>query len=573
MGIFAWLILLISLFLSIQAALSLYLMLYTWGRPERLKESSGPDQFIEPEASFSVLLPARREEKVIYETIQRVWNANYPNDLLELVVICHDSDVDTISEANRAIRKTGTQRVRVETFSGDKVNKPRGLNIGLERTSGSVVTIFDAEDDVDPEIFNVINTVMEGGKRSGEDGRTGENGIVQAGVQLMNFRDYWFSVHNCLEYFFWFKSRLHFHARVGMIPLGGNTVFIRRDLLETVGGWDEDCLTEDADVGIRLSALGEPIKVVYDAQHVTREETPDTLTSFVKQRTRWNQGFLQILKKGAWMELSGILKKLLALYTLSYPFFQGFVTILWAVAIVMVFFVEVPVSVAIASFLPLYALVIQMTITSVGAIVFAKEYGMKCPPQTIASLCLTFIPFQIVLGISAIRAVYREVRQDYTWEKTEHVGAHRRPEIFLTNEYELLLDEAMGHLDADRGSVMILDPDRDVFELTTSRGLPAEVASAQERASDGVAGWVVSEGRPVIMHSSQPDFDLAQRRLGRPELRSSIVMPIDVDDGVTVLSVARSNSDFNSEDLMWLKGRVSTLFFSTTEDFDRRRTA
>lgn len=77
-----------------------------------------------------------------------------------------------------------------------------------------------------------------------------------------------------LEYFFWFKSRMHYHAAVGMVPLGGNTVFLRRDLLEQIGGWDQDCLTEDADVGIRLSTTGVPIRVLYDDRYVTPEETP-----------------------------------------------------------------------------------------------------------------------------------------------------------------------------------------------------------------------------------------------------------------------------------------------------------
>jgi len=133
----------------------------------------------------------------------------------------------------------------------------------------------------------------------------------------MNFADHWFSMHNVLEYFFWFKSRLHFHAHVGMIPLGGNTVFIRRGLLERVGGWDQDCLTEDADIGLQLSALGERIRVVYDPRHATREETPDSVGSFVRQRTRWNQGFLQVLQKKTWLGLPTFDQKVLALYTLS----------------------------------------------------------------------------------------------------------------------------------------------------------------------------------------------------------------------------------------------------------------
>jgi len=40
------------------------------------------------------------------------------------------------------------------------------------------------------------------------------------------------------------------------IPLGGTTVYFRRDLLEAVGGWDAHNVTEDADLGMRLSRFG-----------------------------------------------------------------------------------------------------------------------------------------------------------------------------------------------------------------------------------------------------------------------------------------------------------------------------
>src|SRR6185295_438320 len=115
----------------------------------------------------------------------------------------------------------------------------------------------------------------------------------------------------------------HYHAAVGMVPLGGNTVFFARELLEEAGGWDQDCLTEDADIGIRLSAQGTQVRVIYDDSYVTREETPPTVGQFVKQRTRWNQGFLQILGKGDWMRLPGWPQRLLALYTLAFPVIQA----------------------------------------------------------------------------------------------------------------------------------------------------------------------------------------------------------------------------------------------------------
>src|SRR6185503_9703157 len=106
-----------------------------------------------------------------------------------------------------------------------------------------------------------------------------------------------------LEYLFWFRSRLYYHARNGAVPLGGNTVFFARDLLEHIGGWDETNLTEDADIGLRVCQMGERVRVVYDHRYVTKEETPPTLRQFVRQRTRWSQGFMQTLAKGAWKRL------------------------------------------------------------------------------------------------------------------------------------------------------------------------------------------------------------------------------------------------------------------------------
>jgi cellulose synthase/poly-beta-1,6-N-acetylglucosamine synthase-like glycosyltransferase/putative flippase GtrA len=412
------LVLVASLALFAQSLFSLFMMLYTWERPERLEASAGPRSFLPPQHSFTVLLPARHEEAVIFRTIQSVWAANYPKELLEVVVICHADDTGTIAEVRRAIAAIGSPRVRLETFEGAPINKPRGLNVGLARTRNAVVTVFDAEDDIDPEIFNSVNTVM----------LSEEAGVVQGGVQLMNFRDHWFGVHNCLEYFFWFKSRLQFHAAVGMIPLGGNTVFIRRELLQRLGGWDQECLTEDAEIGIRLSALGERIRVIYDAQRVTREETPATVAQFVKQRTRWCQGFLQVLRKGDWLRLPRLGQRLLALYTLSYPLLQAILLLLWPAMLLMALWVRLPLAVTMVAFLPLYVLLLQFVLTAIGAWLFTREYGLRLPPLMPAAMALTFLPYQWLLGLSAVRAVARELRRENSWEKTAHTGAHREPE-------------------------------------------------------------------------------------------------------------------------------------------------
>ena len=70
-------------------------------------------------------------------------------------------------------------------------------------------------------------------------------------------------------------------------------------------------------LGVRLSSQGEKVVVAYSPEYVTREETPGSLKSFYKQRTRWNQGFLQVLRKGEWRSLPTRGQRLFARYMLA----------------------------------------------------------------------------------------------------------------------------------------------------------------------------------------------------------------------------------------------------------------
>ena len=411
--------LLLSVLLTIQSAYTLYLMLYTWDRPEAHQKAKAPAQFLPATKSFTVMLPARHEEDVIQTTIDRVVRANYPSHLLEVVVICKTDDQGTIGKADEkiaALRPEGIDNVQVLTFANQPTNKPHGLNVGLRATSHEVVTIFDSEDDIHPDIFNVINTVML---------QEGVN-VVQSGVQLMNYESNWYSTLNVLEYFFWFKSRLHYHARAGMTPLGGNTVFFARSVLEAAGGWDEHNLTEDADVGIRISSMRVPVRVVYDDRYVTREETPPTLDHFIRQRTRWSQGFLQTLKKREWARLPSFEQRLLAIYTLAFPTIQAVLGLYVVISLATMFTIKTPVLVAITLSLPLYLLLAHLLLAVIGLYEFSDAHHLKPSWKTPLVMTLTYLPYQWVLSYASVRATIRELRGINNWEKTAHVGAHRQ---------------------------------------------------------------------------------------------------------------------------------------------------
>jgi cellulose synthase/poly-beta-1,6-N-acetylglucosamine synthase-like glycosyltransferase len=409
----------LSILLTIQSVYTLYIMLYTWDRPEAYQRAKAPERFLPPQKSFTVMLPARHEEDVIQSTIERVIRANYPLSLLEVVVICSIDDTGTIAKAQQKIaqlHRQGVDNVRVVAFKNKPINKPHGLNVGLRTTRNEIVTIFDAEDDIHPDIFNVVNTVM----------LEEYVPVLQCGVQLMNYQSRWYSALNVLEYFFWFKSRLHYHAHLGMTPLGGNTVFFTRQVLQRVGGWDEHDLTEDADIGIRISLLGEPIRVVYDDRYVTREETPPTLGQFIKQRTRWSQGFLQTLLKGEWKQLPKLGQRIMAIYTLGFPIVQAVLGLYMLVSLLMMFTLKIPVLIAITLDLPFYLLVAHFTLTVIGLYEFTNAHGLKPTWKTLLVMALGYLPYQWVLAYASVRATLRQLRGINNWEKTQHIGAHRQ---------------------------------------------------------------------------------------------------------------------------------------------------
>lgn len=408
----------VSLALTAQAVYSAVLMLYAWEEEDRQTRNRAPESFEPPRMRFTVLLPARHEEVVIQDTIQRVVDLRYPAALVQALVVIEAGDAGTIGKVNdklAALRTQGVAHVRLLTFNDPPINKPHGLNVGLREATGDIVTIFDAEDEPHPDILNIVNTVAVREKAP----------VIQCGVQLMNYADRWFSALNVLEYFFWFKSRLHYHATGGLAPLGGNTVFMRRDLLQRAGGWDQHCLTEDAEIGIRLSAEGVPVRVLYDDRYVTREETPPTVSQFVRQRTRWNQGFLQVLGKGDWLRLPTWRQRALAVYILAFPLVQAAMLLYVPVSLWLMFFVKVNVALAMLSSLPLYVLALQYGISLLGLYEFTAIHHLKPSFLTPVRLLIAYLPYQWLLSFAALRAAWRQLRGINNWEKTAHLGAHR----------------------------------------------------------------------------------------------------------------------------------------------------
>lgn len=409
----------LSLVLTTIAGATLVWMMHAWRGPEtydRIWFAPPPTTL---RHGFSVIVPCRDEpEEVMRPTIQALLNQSHP-DLEVIISVGHD-DEPTIATA--LLLAAEDPRVKVSINTDPVKNKPRQLNTALGMCTKDVVGIVDAESLTKPDLLVRVDATMQA-----------ENAdVVQGAVHLMNYRDSWFALHNCLEYRAWFRSRLHGHAESGFIPLGGNTVFTRRSVIEEVGGWDGDCLAEDCEIGVRLSSRHRKIVCAYDPDLVTEEQAPATIRALVKQRTRWSLGFMQVLSKGEWKNLPRH-RRLSAWLTLIQQHAMALAGIAFPVALITALLVDLPLTATMIAFLPLVPMLTMIAFQCQILHEFGRDMQMRVPLRTYLLLIITAPVYQVLLGWAAVRAVYKYYRRDFGWYKTPHEahGAERVEKLAL----------------------------------------------------------------------------------------------------------------------------------------------
>jgi glycosyltransferase XagB len=407
-------VVLTALALTFIAAGTFWWSLYAWRSPDQLSATRFADDPKRTRLRFSLILPCRDEpEPVVRATVDALLAQRHPD--FEVVISVGHDDLPTIAIADRIAAED--PRIRVSVDRHEVKNKPRQLNTALAMCTGDVVGIIDAESITAPDLLRRVDATFA----------AREADVVQGAVQLVNYRSRWFTLRNCLEYRIWFRSRLHGHAEAGFIPLGGNTVFLRRDVLEQVGGWDGDCLAEDCEIGVRLSARGKRIVVAYDADLTTREEAPTTLRALVKQRTRWSLGFMQVLAKGEWKALPTSRQRVGAWWTLVQQHAMAFSGLVLPLAVATALFADLPVLVGMVAFLPLVPTLALVSFEVLILHDLGKDLGWRIGLRDYAVLVLSTPFYQLLLALAALRAVVKYVGRDFRWEKTAHSGAHLVP--------------------------------------------------------------------------------------------------------------------------------------------------
>ena len=136
---------------------------------------------------------------------------------------------------------------------------------------------------------------------------------------------------------------------------------------------------------------------------------------------------MQTLRKGTWRNLPTRRQRWLAFYTLAFPHAQALLAVYVLFSVATMLSIKAPVLVALISFLPVLMLLVHFLVSVVGLYEFARAYDLTASPSDVVRMAIAWIPFQLVVSFAALRALGRQMRGISNWEKTQHIGAHRRP--------------------------------------------------------------------------------------------------------------------------------------------------
>ncbi len=238
-----------------------------------------PPEMTAPLPVISVMVPLFSEADIADKLIGRLSRLDYPRELMDILLVVEETDKITCQALEDAALPRWMRVVKVP--DGPIRTKPRALNYALNFCRGTIIGIWDAEDRPEPD---QLHKVARGFHFAAPD-----VACLQGVLDYYNPRTNWLARAFTIEYAAWFRGTLAGAAALDLVvPLGGTTLFFRRDRLEEIGAWDAWNVTEDADLGVRLTRRGYRTEML---DTVTHEEANCRLVPWVKQRSRWLKGF------------------------------------------------------------------------------------------------------------------------------------------------------------------------------------------------------------------------------------------------------------------------------------------
>ena len=263
--------------LALTGVISIQLVRMLNSKPDEVQK-----QYDKPIAHYpivSLLVAAKNEEAVVTNLVNQLCNLDYPVDRYEVWII-DDNSTDKTGKILDELSYYHQLKI-VHRSSGATGGKSGALNQILPLTQGTIIGVFDADARINKDLLKKVVPMSE----------PEDIGAIQLRKSIVNSQVNFLTEGQRTEMAldsFYQQRRI---ACGGLGELRGNGQFVRRNALERAGGWNEETITDDLDLTIRLHLDNWKIGFCHDPQ--VGEEGVTRFVDLWHQRNRWAEGGYQ----------------------------------------------------------------------------------------------------------------------------------------------------------------------------------------------------------------------------------------------------------------------------------------
>ncbi len=270
LNLIVWILAMISTYISL-----VWLLVYFKDR-HRLKESYGK---LESHPKVSIAIPAYNEGKNVEISINSLMKSDYPKNKLEIIVV-DDGSTDNTLDVLRSFEK----RSDIKVINQSNRGKGAALNNALKHATGEIFGVMDADTLVEKDtITKIVLSYTHN-----------DVGAVVSAIKPHSTKSL-IERFQKIEYLMAILARKLMDSMETNFVTPGAISLYNKNLVKSLGGFDENNLTEDLEIGLRLRDKGHNIRTVADAFSYTI--VPTDIKGLFNQRLRWNRGMLQNLWK------------------------------------------------------------------------------------------------------------------------------------------------------------------------------------------------------------------------------------------------------------------------------------
>lgn len=237
----------------------------------------------------SIHVPAHAEPpEMVIETLTALRKLDYPS--FEVIMVDDNTDESALWQPIIDFcHEAGIKVFHLQNYPGFKSG---ALNFALTQTApdAEIVAVVDSDYVVEPRFLRETVPYF----------RNPRVAFVQTPQAFRNAHSNRFAQFSTLAQRFFFEISMRSRNERNAIIFCGTMGLIRKRALQRIGGWDEWCITEDAEASLRLLHRG--YQGVYINRAYGQGLLPTTFEDTKKQRFRWAFGGMQILRR-YWRQL------------------------------------------------------------------------------------------------------------------------------------------------------------------------------------------------------------------------------------------------------------------------------